>query len=1019
MATSRMNNPWPTDLIGLMADRQPDLLLGMLGILKSGCGIVPIDPEHPSERIRFILDDCRISILVTEAKYLAKAAALVKSYPGLKHVICLDGVDRSTTAVDGVSLWDFRDAAGEAPAEAPDPARLDRFAYVIYTSGSTGTPKGVPITHRNLDPLLSWSEDRFRLDDRTCALQNLNYCFDFGVFELLTTLLCGGTLHFLDRGSVCGFSDYARYIDEHGINTLHTTPSFLANLLADAARLESLRLVHLGGEALSAHLVERIYERVDDSCIVYNGYGPTEATVNCSLFEAGDRAGWHGQGRSTVPIGQPSANHFLYILDENGEPVPVYVPGELHVAGDGLSQGYLNRPDLTAEKFVPNPLGGEPGSRLYRTGDRARHLPDGNIEFLGRIDHQVKIRGFRIELGEIEHALGQHPAVREAAVLAHEPRPGQKRLIAYLVAARRPAPSQGDLREFLKGCLPDYMVPSAFLWLDAMPLTPNGKLDRRALPDPEAAPPEPETPFLAPRTRREQILAELWSQVLGVARVGVRDDFFELGGDSMTIIRLVGRANQAGLSLTAAEVFQHPTIEAQAQLGDEARGVHAEQGTVRGAVPLTPIQHFFFDQDLPEPHHWNWSFLRKVSASWDPALLRRTIGRLLAHHDALRLRFRRTASGWEQFHAELDDNGVPLTIVDLSGVPSSRRREALESAAARLQASLHLSEGPLMRVAYFRLDAHEARLLIVFHHLVVDMVSSHILMEDVVTLLGQLHEGRTPALPPKTTSYREWSLRLSQYAQSDELLQECHDWHNALSAPVSSLPLDFPRGVNSEDSADLVVETLGSDDTEALLRGLPKTLKVQMEEVLLTALARTLTSWTGQNVLVDLEGHGRDLPLDGVDLSRTVGWFTCVYPVVLEATGPIEPEQALGLIQRQLRRIRHGGVGYGVLRYLSNDAGISRRLTELPRAEVNFNYLGRLDQASPQASPFRSAPESRGPERSAKGLRRFPLYVAATVRNGVLRMHWNYSRHLHQRTTVEHLARHFMDQLRWLRTAAR
>ena len=1021
-----MQNISSPSLVGLMASQRPGLLIGMLGILKSGSGFVPIDPDHPVERINFIIGDCRIKVLVTEEKYLAKALEISRSSSSLKHIICLDQAMKDASNLDGVKVFDCDDYASEEPAEKPSDVEPDQLAYVIYTSGSTGAPKGVPITHRNLSPLLCWSKDYFSFGEHTKVLQNLNYCFDFGVFELLTTLLFGGTLHFLDKDD---FSAVPGYINGHGINTIHSTPSLFRSILSFGDKLEGLEVLHLGGEALTGNMVDEIFDKVGAGCVLYNGYGPTEATINCSIFEVGNRAIWKEKALANIPIGKASASNLLYILDKDCKPVPVGVPGELHVGGIGLASGYLNRAELTAEKFIELQIGDWGGQspapiRLYKTGDLARYLPDGSIEFLGRNDHQVKIRGLRIELGEIEAVLAQHPAIEEAVVLALpelpglpglEDAPGNKRLAAYLVSNQEAAPAIGELRGFLQQRLPAYMAPAAYVWLKALPLTPNGKLDRRALPDVGADLRVCPAALVAPRTPKEQTLAAIWKQILGREQLGVEDDFFEMGGDSMRIIHLVARARQSGLALTPAQVFQHPTIAGLAEVAGVSQAAQAEQDRVTGPVPLTPIQHFFFERQSIDPHHWNWAFLREAPLKLDPALLTATFRHLLAHHDALRLRFQQTAGGWRQVNAEMDET-VPLKVIDLSGLAAAAQKEAVGSAATALQGSLNLESGPLLRVAYFELgEERNDRMLLIFHHLVVDVISTRILMEDFQTVYQQLSRGEAVRLPAKTTSFREWSRRLSEHAQSAEIRQELSYWVEAVSAEAPALPRDYPGGDNNEASAALVSTALSAAQTRALLQEMPAATGVQMQEILLTALARSCARWTGQGrLLVEVEGHGREDILEGVDLSRTVGWFTSFYPALLDLSRAAHAGEALRIVQARMQGIPRRGIGYGLLRYLCEDEEVRKRMNALPRAEVNFNYLGQLDQQTAEAAPLRGAQEYKGPERSLRGQRSYPLYVVGSVRGGVLRMHWNYSANLHKQNTIERLASGFDEELRSL-----
>ena len=427
---------------------------------------------------------------------------------------------------------------------------------------------------------------------------------------------------------------------------------------------------------------------------------------------------------------------------------------------------------------------------MYKTGDLVRWLPNGNIEFLGRLDNQVKIHGFRIELGEIEAVLGKHPAVREAVAMAREDAPGGKRLVVYVTARQSALIFPPELRRFLQEELPEYMVPSSFVTLDALPLTPNGKVDRRALPAPDQARPDLEETYVAPRTPAEETLAGIWAELLHLDRVGIHDNFFNLGGDSIMSIQAIARANKAGLGLTPRQLFEHQTIAELAIVAEQGRIVEAEQGIITGPVPLTPIQEWFFAQDLVARHHFNQAILLEVRETADPTLWERTVACLVEHHDALRLRFTRAETGWRQENAGLDARAA-FSYLDLSALPEDEQGPAIEAAAAERQAGLNLSEGPLMRVAFFALGPGKpGRLLLVIHHLAVDGVSWRILLEDLQTAHGQLSRGEAVQFPPKTTSFKYWAERLAAYAGSGEPRTELDYWLAENRARVAKLPVD-------------------------------------------------------------------------------------------------------------------------------------------------------------------------------------------------------------------------------------
>ena len=559
------------------------------------------------------------------------------------------------------------------------------------------------------------------------------------------------------------------------------------------------------------------------------------------------------------------------------------------------------------------------------------------------------------------------------------------------------------------------MVPSAFVLLDTLPRTPHGKVDRLALPSPNQDRPEVEKHGLTSRTPVEAVLAGIWAAVLKLERVGIYDNFFELGGDSILSIQIIARANQAGLRLTTRQLFQHQTVAELAAVAGTTPAVRAEQGVVVGAVPLTPIQQRFFEQGLPDPHHYNQALLLEVQLPLQPALLEQALQQLLRHHDALRLRFLRGATGWQQINGGPDD-AIPLSLVNVSALAETEQGQAIEAATAQLQASLHLAHGPLLRAALFDLGPHKpSRLLIIVHHLAIDGISWRLLLEDLWTAYTQLSRGEAIHLPPKTTSFKQWAELLVEHAQSETLRRETAYWFSQPWDQSTRLPVDSPGGANTVASARTVRVLLSPAETQALLQEVPAAYHTQINDVLLTALAHTFAQWTGtRSLLIDLEGHGREGMVEAVDLSRTVGWFTSHFPVLLELADASCLGEALQLLKEQLRRIPNRGIGYGMLRYLSGDTAIVERLQALPQPEVSFNYLGQFDQVLPASSPFTWAEEASSPVRSLQGHRMHLLAVNGCITAGRLQLDWTYSENLHRQATIERLAQGCMTALRVL-----
>ncbi len=875
----------------------------------------------------------------------------------------------------------------------------DSLAYVIYTSGSTGQPKGAMNAHRGIVNRLLWMQRQYGLAADDVVLQKTPFSFDVSVWEFFWALIAGARLVVAKPEGHRDPAYLSELIEREGVTTLHFVPSMLQAFLDawEPARCGSVRRVVCSGEALGTEVRDRFCERLPWAEL-HNLYGPTEAAVDVTFHAC-------APGEATVPIGRPVANTRIHVLDGQLGQAPVGIPGELYIGGVQVGRGYHGRPELTAERFVPDSLAAEVGARMYRTGDRARWLASGEVEYLGRLDAQVKVRGFRIEPGEVEAALRRHPSVADAAVVAREDGPGGRRLVGYVVASPGAQADAGELRAHLAARVPEYMVPAAFVPLEALPLTPSGKLDRRALPAPDAGA-AARAEHVAPRTEAEATLARIWRELLRVDSVGVHDNFFELGGDSILGIQVVARAAAAGLRLAPDQIFRHQSLAGLASAAESAAVPAADQGEVTGDVPPTPIQRWFFEQDLARPGHWNQAWMLAPREPLDLRVLGEAVDALQRHHDALRLRFQRGADGaWRQWSAPSGDP-APVERVDLSGLAGKALPDGLAAASDRAQASLDLAAGPTFRVVLFDLGAAGSRLLFCAHHLAVDGVSWRVLLEDLETAYRQLRSGGPVRLPPKTTSYRDWAERLAEHAASAALAAEADHWRGVASGPVAPLPRDLD-GDNPEGASRVVAVEMTEEETRALLTEVPPVYRTQVNDVLLAALARTLGEWTGaESVLVDLEGHGREPLFPDVDLSRTVGWFTSVFPVRLDACPRANAGELLRATKERLRAVPGKGIGYGILRYLAGADGVA------VDPEVSFNYRGQLDAAFGADALLRPAPESPGATRHPGARRRWLLDVVAAVVGGRLRVRWHHGAAVHRRETVEALAGRYAAALR-------
>ncbi|MFG7964116.1 non-ribosomal peptide synthase/polyketide synthase [Pseudomonas aeruginosa] len=979
----------PDVLVGLAAERSLEMIVGLLAILKAGGAYVPLDPRYPSDRLGYMIEDSGIRLLLTQR-------AARERLPLGEGLPCL--------LLDAEHEW-----AGYPESDPQSAVGVDNLAYVIYTSGSTGKPKGTLLPHGNVlrlfDATRHWFG--FSADDAWSLFHS--YAFDFSVWEIFGALLHGGRLVIVPYETSRSPEDFLRLLCRERVTVLNQTPSAFKQLMQVACAGQevpplALRHVVFGGEALEVQALRPWFERFGDRAPrLVNMYGITETTVHVTYrpLSLADL-----DGGAASPIGEPIPDLSWYLLDAGLNPVPRGCIGELYVGGAGLARGYLNRPELSCTRFVADPFS-TTGGRLYRTGDLARYRCDGVVEYVGRIDHQVKIRGFRIELGEIEARLLAQPGVAEAVVLPHEG-PGATQLVGYVVtqaAPSDPAALRDTLRQALKASLPEHMVPAHLLFLERLPLTANGKLDRRALPAPDAS--RLQRDYTAPRSELEQRLAAIWADVLKLGRVGLDDNFFELGGDSIISIQVVSRARQAGIRLAPRDLFLHQTIRGLAGVAVEGRGLAcAEQGPISGSTPLLPIQQMFFELDIPRRQHWNQSVLLEPGQALDGTLLETALQALLAHHDALRLGFRLEDGTWRAEHRRAVEAGEVLLWQQ-----SVADGQALEALAEQVQRSLDLGSGPLLRALLATLGDGSQRLLLVIHHLVVDGVSWRILLEDLQTAYRQLQAGQAVALPAKTSAFKAWAERLQAHARDGGLEGERGYWLAQLEGVSTELPCDDREGAQSVRHVRSARTELTEEATRRLLQEAPAAYRTQVNDLLLTALARVIGRWTGQaDTLIQLEGHGREELFEDIDLTRTVGWFTSLFPLRLSPVA--ELGASIKRIKEQLRAIPHKGLGFGALRYLGS-AEDRAALAALPSPRITFNYLGQFDGSfsADSSALFRPSADAAGSERDSDAPLDNWLSLNGQVYAGRLGIDWSFSAARFSEASILRLADAYRDEL--------
>ena len=994
----------PETRVGVCLERTPDLIVALLGIMKAGGAYVPIDPSYPKSRIDFMLDDAAAEIVVSEIRYND-----------------LLGSDRIRIRVREPSDDRIQLAGGaQLPPSCPTNA-----AYVIYTSGSTGTPKGVTIEHRSVIELLRWTRKHYSNERLRCVLASTSVCFDLSVFEIFVPLTTGGSIFLVENAIELSS------IKNHDITLVNTVPSAAAELVRTQGIPPSVRTINVAGEPLSKQLVRDLYSAMDNAQkshqasndsftedsvesatpAVFNLYGPSEDTTysTVALMDPNET----GQ---TSPIGVPVDGTQAYVLDEYLDLLPTGMVGELYLAGRGLARGYWQRPSLTAECFIPNPFSTD-GHPLYRTGDRVRIRHDGQLEFLGRTDKQIKLRGFRIELGEIEQAILQNEEISNVAVEIFD-QPNQvksgssagKQIVAYLqqripssTVETLSADSQfaDGIRRRLAQRLPSYMLPSILIDMPELPKLPNGKIDRSALPQPQF---EPATAVTHPPTNElETALQAIWQDLLNHDNIGVHDNFFSIGGDSIVALQMISRARHQGIQFQPRELFENPTIAGIAshagQMKTESVEIH-DPGSETGEAPLAPIQNWFFNLSLDHPEQWNQAILLEVNEPLQEDLLSEAVKELSIQHPALRATFTHANDQWRQTITP-PGSTPPLTVVRRDAKDAD---QVIESIGTQVQSSFQLDTGPLWHVVYFDLMVENRpirRLLVACHHLIIDGVSWRIMLADMQLTYRQLQRTGTTQHAPSTTFASTWVRHLRS---SQDLLEDTPYWdHINKQIANLSLPVDHPNGDNLMGNSRSQSLRLSENSTTQLLTSVPKNYAIRSEELIIAALVQVVATWSEErSVALQLERHGRLDRGPQFDLTRTVGWLTSLFPVVIPADQKLETTEFLKEVKDTLRTVPFDGVGYGIAEH-------DRCHQNVPA--IRFNYLGQADRSFGSDSMFSLASESPGRARHPDDARDVLHEVNAVVTHGELQIHWIYPENMYTKDTMHRLATQFRKKL--------
>ncbi|MCU0286117.1 MAG: amino acid adenylation domain-containing protein, partial [Acidobacteria bacterium] len=975
-------------IVGIMVEPGLEMVIGIVGILKTGGVFLPIEPESPADRVNFSLRDSCVNVLLSQS-----------------HLTVPVKQNFERINLDDAALYTGETRGIINSSKPGDPI------YVIYTSGTSGRPKGVLIANKNMVNYVYWFVQTIGLTSCDRAILTSSFAFDALYTQFFSSLLTGCQLHLVSRKTFLFPGQLLTYLSRNRISYIKVTPS-LFNLVANSPEFAAglagcLRFVMMGGEEINVNDVETAH-RLYPHWQMMNHYGPTETTIG-SIARFLDFDDFE-KYKAAPTIGKPINNTRVYILDKGFNVVPVGVVGGLYIGGDGVGMGYLNKPELTAERFKRNVISHSSlvisntknpsnftndqcpmtNDYFYSTGDLARWLPAGPpvggdsggvIEFLGRADDQVKIRGYRIELGEIERRLAGHPSIKEVVLIAREEEGGGGKYICAYFTAKEEI-SFAELRKYLAAQLPEYMIPAYFIHLEKIPLTVHGKVDRNALPNPA----NPGTNGLKdnaayepPQTDIERKLVDIWEKVLGRTHIGINENFFQLGGDSIKSIQIISRLNHAGYKLEMRDLFQYPVIAELAPYVKKFTRLPG-QTVITGTIPLTPIQEIFFERSYTEPHYYNQSVMFYAKNRLDKEAIKAIFTKIQAHHDALRMTYEINKESGEIIQK---NHGLDYLLA----LEEYEIKNDLTAIVEKIQAGIDLQKEPLMKLALFHLpDGEGDRLLIVIHHLVIDGISWRILFEDIDTLYGQYQRGEKLVLPSKTDSFKHWSEKLRAYANSKAFLEEKNYWQKLEAMSMPTIPKDFDVEDNYIKDTESVSFSLNEEETNLLLTRVNGIYRTEINDILLTALGMGIKkTFSHDRAAIVLEGHGREEILADMDISRTVGWFTTLYPVVMDFSYTENPGRQIKEIKETLRRIPNKGTGYGILKYLT-DSKNTHELEFTLKPQIRFNYLGQFDADVKQLSFFEPAKESTGSSQSPNNKRDYLIDVSGLTANGRLTM---------------------------------
>lgn len=985
----------PDRTVGILLENSIDTVIGILGVLKAGGAYVPLDPNHPNERLKFIIKDSQTTNIITRKSFL--------------HKVKIKGV----TLFDLETVWE--NILKYPKKNLPVQNNLKNLAYIIYTSGSTGKPKGVMIPHEGVCNRILWGRHFYPLSRRDRLLQVTPICFDNSVWEIFKSLTSGSRLIIPKPNSYQNIKYLLKIIKEKNVTIVQLIPFILDALLREKGieECKKIKAVLVGVEPLSQDTVNLFYKKLSGK--VYNFYGLTETTVDATYYKCNPN-----EGGLTVPIGKPIGNTYAYILDPNLNPQPVGIPGEIYIGGAGLARGYCGKRKKLNDRFIASPFKSQKTARLFRTGDIGFYRLDGNIIFCGRNDQQIKIRGNRIELGEIEEVLKENPKIKVASVFMIEN--GKNRdplqnircpkVLAACVMTDGSILTEEKITDYLREKLPDYMIPACWFFVDKIPLTASGKIDKIKLKSEVLKLIKTDKDFKKPQSKKEKELHKIFSKVLGLRRLSTNDSFFELGGDSILSLKVVFEANQVGIQISPKDIVQHQTIKRLAQLGKEKAIKIKDIEPGQGEIPLSPIQRWFFDQGFEDSNFYNHALLLKCKIPLDPNILKTTTKILTDFHDSLRIKFRQKNGEWIQYYGEKVSD-PPFVNVDLSEIPQKAKLVEMRKKIKNINNSLDLSKGPVFKIIFFKMgEGEQDYLYFLFHHLIIDGVSWRIISEDFQNIYQQLVTKNALKTTQKTSTYKEWTEDLIKYSKTKAARDEVAYWSKVANNCSEGLPIDFNKGENNIGNSKVESLSLEERETQQLLKIAQEEYKLGINVLILAALARSISKWAPEKTnLIDLESHGRDEDITKLDISGTVGWFTSVFPFRVKNLNGIGINKALNFINSTLEKVPHHGIGWGILKQFIEDEDIRQKIESLPKSQISFNYLGNLDSTYFRNPLIEIIKDSSVPLQESENLRDHLIEIESFILDGKIKLDFIYSKNHFKDETIKNLIHDFKEYL--------